>query len=196
MFKIILQTWAGLFYLFNKIFFSRAERSKDEKKERRNRIISWAVYLIGLPAWLWLFILERNWILFGVEFSGAPAMALGLYLAIKGIERKPPKWLNIIARLAIISGLGFSIYDFGGITTINQFLELGVSIGFILGTYLLARQRIKGYYWFMLMNTCCAALMFIQDYPVLAIQQIVSLLFVIDAFRAKKRKSKKRESNP
>jgi hypothetical protein len=189
LFKTILQIWAGLFYLFNKIFFSLAERSKSEKRERRNRIISWAVYLTGLPAWLLIFILQKNWILLGVEFSGAPAMALGLYLAIKGIERKPPRWFNIIARLAIISGLGFSIYDFGGITTVNQFLELGVSIGFILGTYLLARQRIKGYYWFMLMNTCCAALMFIQDYPMLAIQQIVSLLFVIDAFRAKKRKS-------
>lgn len=189
MFKIILQTWAGLFYLFNKIFFSRAERSKDEKKERKNRIISWTVYLIGLPAWLLIFILQKNWILLGVESSGAPAMTLGLYLAIKGIERKPPRWLNIIAKLAIISGLGFSIYDFGGITTVNQFLELGISVGFILGTYLLARQRIKGYYWFMLMNTCCAALMYIQGYPVLAVQQIISLLFVIDAFRAKKRKS-------
>jgi len=189
LFKIILQTWAGLFYLFNKIFFSRAERSKDEKKERRNRIISWAVYLTGLPAWLCLFVLERNWILFGVEFSGAPAMALGLYLSVKGIEKKPPRWLDIFARLAIISGLGFSIYDFGGITTINQFLELGVSVGFILGTYQLARQRIKGYYWFMLMNSCCAALMFVQGYPVLVIQQIISLLFVIDALRAKKRKS-------
>jgi len=189
LFKTILQTWAGLFYLFNKIFFSRAERSKDEKKERRNRIISWTVYLIGLPAWLWLFVLEKNWILLGVESSGAPAMALGLYLAVKGIEKKPPRWLDIFARLAIIAGLGFSIYDFGGITTLNQFLELGVSIGFILGTYLLARQRIKGYYWFMLMNGSCAALMYIQDYPVLVIQQIISLLFVIDAFRAKKRKS-------
>ena len=189
MFKTILQIWAGLFYLFNKIFFSLAERSRDEKKERRNRIISWAVYLTGLPAWLCLFVLERNWILFGVESSGAPAMALGLYLAAKGIEKKPPRWLDIFARLAIISGVGFSIYDFCGITTINQFLELGVSIGFILGTYLLARQRIKGYYWFMLMNGCCAVLMFVQGYHVLVIQQIISLLFVIDAFLAKKRKS-------
>jgi len=188
LFKTILQIWAGVFYLFNKIFFSFTERSKKKGDERKKRIISWSVYLIGLPAWLVIFALEKNWILLGVESSGAPAMALGLYLAIKGIERKPPKWLDVLAKLAIIAGLGFSIYDFGGITTLNQFLELGISVGFIMGTYLLARQRIKGYCWFMLMNACCAALMFVQHYPLLVVQQIISFLFVLDAFLAKKKK--------
>jgi len=74
-----------------------------------------------------------------------------------------------------------SLYDFGGVTSITQWLELGVSVGFLTGTYLLAHQNPRGFFGFMVMNSSNAVLMTIQDKPLLAIQQIASLLFVVDA---------------
>ena len=185
----MLQIWGGLFYLFNKIFFSFAERSKSEEKRRTWRIASWSVYLIGLPAWFIIFIFERNWIAAALEAGGIPAMFLGLILALRGIEKKPTKWLDYAARITITTGIIYSLYDFKGITTLNQVLEIGIIIGFLMGTYLLAKQKANGYIWFMFMNISCAALMAVEHYPFLVLQQIISLGFVIDAFIACKRRS-------
>ncbi len=188
MLNLLLQVWGGLFYLLNKVFFSRAERSVTEARKRQWRIWSWVVFLVGLPAWATIFVLERNWIAAALEFGGVPSMFMGLVIAIKG-KGKGPKWLERIALIAIVIGLTYSLYDFGGLTTINQFLELGIVAGFLIGTYLLARQEPTGYLWFIFMNLSCAALMGIQNYPWLMLQQIVSLGFVIDAYRMQKKRT-------
>lgn len=180
MFGILLQIWGGLFYLLNKICFSRAERSAAGTR-RRWRIAAWGVFLVGLPAWLVIFILERNWIAAALELGTAPAMALGLIIAING-KGKEPKWLDSVALGAIVLGLGFSLYDFRGITTWNQVLELGIVTGVLLGTYSLAKQRASGYLWFLGMNMSCATLMAIQGYWLLFCQQVVSFAFVADAY--------------
>ncbi len=185
---MFLQIWAGLFYLLNKIFFSRAERS-DEKKKRFWRMSSWTVYLIGLPAWVIIFISERNWIAASVESGGATAMVLGLVIAWRGIE-KTPKWLDYVARIAAVLGIAYSIYDFGGITDYTQWLELGLVAGFLMGTYLLAKERPSGYIWFMLMNASNAELMRVQDLTLLVIQQVISLGFVLDAYLMQRKKNR------
>ena len=77
MLEILLQIWGGAFYLLNKIFFSRAERDNAISRRRLWRIRSWVVYLVGLPAWVIVFISEHNWIAAGVESGGAPAMIMG-----------------------------------------------------------------------------------------------------------------------
>jgi len=80
-------------------------------------------------------------------------------------------------------------YDFGGITTISQVLEMGVMAGFLLGSYLLAKRNPIGWLWFMLMNGSMATLMAIQTKPILVVQQVVSLCFVIYGYlRARKNK--------
>ena len=150
--------------------------------------MSWIVYLIGVPAWLIIFILERNWMIAAVEVGGIPTMILGLIIALRGIK-KEPRWLDHTAQMAAILGVTYSLYDFGGITTLNQVLELGVIVGFLVGTYLLAKQRPSGYLWFLFMNTSNATLMFIQDYPWLTLQQVISFGFVADAFLVQKRRS-------
>jgi len=185
---MLLQIWAGMFYLLNKIFFSRAERSQDAKK-RRWKIWSWVVYLIGLPAWLVVFSQKPNWIAFGVEAGGAPAMVLGLVIALRGKD-KEPKWLKIFALIGALVGLWYSVKVFHGVTTINQVLEFGIAIGFLAGTYLLAKENSKGYLWFLLMNASNAALMGIQGYPWLALQQIISYTFVLDAYVIEKKNRK------
>lgn len=181
MFHALLQVWGGMFYLLNKIFFSRAERTAGGKRKQW-QVRSWRVYLTGLPAWATLFFFERNWIAMMLELGGAPSMILGLVNAYRGKSREP-KWLNYVAITAIVIGLGYSIYDFGGINTINQGLELSLTAGFLLGTYLLAKEHATGYLCFMVMNISCAALMYVQGFYWLTFQQAVSLGFVVDAYR-------------
>ncbi|MAF81114.1 hypothetical protein CL628_03835 [bacterium] len=181
MLHISLQVWAGVFYLLNKIFLSRKERTEGVVK-RRWHIAAWIAYPIGLPAWVIIFISERNWIAAAVESGGAPAMLMGLIIAIRG-KGKEPRWLDFVALVAIVGGFGFSLWDFGGLTVLNQWLETGIVVGFLVGTYLLAKEIPSGYLWFMFMNVLTATLMFREQYYWLAGQQIVSLGFVIDAYR-------------
>ncbi|MBW2634999.1 MAG: hypothetical protein JRE14_12910 [Deltaproteobacteria bacterium] len=180
MFDLPLQIWGGIFYLLNKICFSRAERSENKKTRRIWRIRSWVVYLVGLPAWIIVFVSENNWIVAGVESGGAPAMIIGLIIAQSG-HGKEPIWLDYIAKIAMISGFVLSIFEFGGITTINQTLELGIAAGFLMGTYMMAKDKIYGYFWLMLGNVSCSALMGIEGFFFLLAQQLISLIFVTDA---------------
>ena len=198
-----LQLWGGVFYLLNKIFLSLAERAGEKEPEKRTRwrIKAWTVYLVGLPAWVIIFVQERNWIAAALESSGAPSMLLGLTTDFKKLndlkEGKISKeetaeglgWLDLLSVVAIILGLGYSLYDFGGLNTINQGLELAVATGFLFGTYLIAKDKISGYYWFMLMNLSNAVLMYVQSYPWLVLQQIISLCFVADALRSRRKSS-------
>jgi hypothetical protein len=169
-----------MFYLPLQICFSRAERSENKKNRQQWRIKAWIVYLVGLPAWIIVFFSEHNWIAAGVETGGAPAMIMGLIIAQSG-HGKEPRWLDCIAKITMISGLLFSIYEFGGINTINQILEMGIAAGFLMGTYLLAKDNVYGYFWLMLGNFSCSALMGIQGFFFLMVQQLISLAFVSDA---------------
>lgn len=197
MFHILLQVWGGLFYLLNKLFFSIAERSNHIKFQQKSRVYAWAAYMTGLPAWVFVFISEHNWIAAAIESSGVPAMIMGLYYALKeSREQSYNAWLDYISRFMIILGLGLSIYDFGGLTTFNQLLELGIALGFIFGTYFLAKFKARGYFWFMFGNIAAAALMMRQGYYVLMTQQLLSFGIVLDAYFVRKKKfsAKKAES--
>ncbi len=186
MIDIMLQIWGGFFYLLNKIFFSRAERSKSEQLKKNWRIRSWLVYMAGLPAWVIVFVSEYNWIAAAVESGGAPAMLIGLIIARRG-HGKEPKWLANIARFSVVFGLALSLYQHGGVKTVTQLLELGIAAGFLMGTYMMAKDKIQGYFWLMLGNVSCASLMGIEGYLILMVQQMVSLIFVTDAYLARRK---------
>ena len=182
---LILQWLGGGFYLLNKIFFSFSERAKkhgEQKLGQKWQIAAWAVYLAGLVPWVILFVGWRNWIAAFLELSGAPAMCLGFVTAIRGEVRKSPRWLDWFSRFCIIFGLACSLYDFGGLNTLNQWLEIGLVVGYLIGTYLLAKEHASGYLWFVLMHISCGALMWIQESPWLVLQQVVSLGFIIAAY--------------
>lgn len=181
-----LQAVAGGFYLLQKIFLSRAERAKLKHKTERVRTLklwAWTVYPIGLFAWLIIFWHERNWIVGAVEFSGLPSMLLGFYIAFKQLDKKAPEWLFLFALLCAAIGLYISFWDFGGINTLNQYLEIGIAAGYLIGTLFLAIDKPVGYIFYVVMNISCAWLMWRQGYPVLFIQQLTSLIFVLDAYR-------------
>ena len=55
-------------------------------------------------------------------------------------------------------------------------------LGFLLGSYYLAKNRANGWLFFMLMNLSMASLMFMQEKPILMAQQILSFCFVLYEF--------------
>jgi hypothetical protein len=189
--NLLLQWLGGGFYLLNKVFLSLSERARTRglpETARRWRIASWAIYLFGLPPWVIIFLGQRNWIAASVEASGAPAMLLGLVLAVRGTDKSPPRWLDWTALACVPLGFSYSLYDFGGLNTLRQWLEIGLVAGFLVGTYQLAKFRLNGYLWYVLMHVCCGWLMGIQGYPWLLLQQVVSLVFIVYAYRMKKRR--------
>lgn len=182
---IMLQAWGGGLYLLNKIFFALAE-GKDESSKRKLRIFGWIVYILGVPAWVIILIGKHDWIAASIEAGGLPAMFFGLLNAYQ-LSDSPSSSLERFASLftyaSLIFGVGYSLHYYGGITSGSQVLEIGVMIGFLIGSYLLARKSSSGWLFFMLMNGSMASLMLLQHKPILFIQQLVSLCFVIYGFR-------------
>jgi hypothetical protein len=179
---LFLQAWGGGFYLLAKILLSHAE---GLRYDRNWRMAGWAMYILGLPAWVVLLAGRQNWIAAANEAGGAPALALGLILAWKGRGKAHPvaEWgVRIFTYLMIVFGAGYSIYSFGGITAFSQMLEIGVTIGFLLGSFLLAGRKAAGWLFYALMTLSMGSLMFIQGKAILVVQQGVSLLFVALGF--------------
>lgn len=190
---LLLQCLGGGCYLLNKVCMSFSERQLqrgDTSSYRRYRIAAWCVYLIGLPPWVILFVQEKNWIAASVEACGLPAMVMGLWISLRHDEEaQVPPWIDRMALISIPVGIGYSLYDCGGFGQITQWLEILLVSGFLIGTYLLAKRRSAGYLWYVLMHVACGSLMYIQGYAWLGLQQLVSLLFILDAFLiSKKRK--------
>ena len=183
---IILQAWGGCFYLLNKILFALAEGKRQETK-RRLKIAGWSIYLLGVPAWVIILIGKHDWIAASIEAGGVPSMLFGLSTVYQNAD-SPNRVFDITASLFtygfLLVGVGYSAYDYGGITSVSQLLEIGVMIGFLIGSYLLAKSNLYGWIFFMLMNASMAALMFIQHKPLLSFQQIFSLCFVLYGFAA------------
>ena len=128
----------GLFYLTNKICFALAE-GKEKNRRRQLKLVGWIIYILGVPAWVIILIIKHDWIAASIEAGGVPAMLFGLYNVYKNSE-KPNRSFDIITSLItyvfILFGTCYSLYDYGGITSVTQFLEIGVMIGFLLGSYL------------------------------------------------------------
>ena len=181
--QILLQIIGGSFYLLNKILLSRAERSRTKHDKKYWETRSWLAYLLGLPAWVIIFIIEKNYIAAFLELGGAPSMILGLWRSGRiNKRRKNPVSLNVIAILCIMLGIALSVHDVGSISTLTQYLEITLVVGYLVGTYLLAMNNPIGYIFFMIMNLACGYLMYTQGYFFLAAQQAISLYFVCDAF--------------
>lgn len=181
---LFLQTWGGAFYLLNKILFSLAE-GKNRKTKRHLKIAGWGVYLAGVPAWVIILISKHDWIAASIEAGGVPSILFGLYTVYQD-EYSPNKTFDAVASIFtyffIFFGVGYSVYDYGGVTSLSQVLEIGVMVGFLMGSYLLAKSNAIGWLLFMLMNGSMATLMRIQEKPLLSAQQVISFCFVVYGF--------------
>jgi hypothetical protein len=57
-----------------------------------------------------------------------------------------------------------------------------------MGTYMMAKDKAQGYFWLMLGNVGCASLMGIEGFFIMMIEQLVSFIFVADAFLVRRKK--------
>lgn len=186
----LLAVWEGaVFYFFQKMFFWMAERAPSEKWRHIWKTIGWGVYPVGMPGWLYVFWHNDNWIAGSVEAAGIFGMFLGLRNELKGVESEPP-WLNWVVRGSMVFGLCMSFENFGGFNTWNQLFEILLNVGFFFGVYYLGKKKPSGYLWFLLMLGSNAALQGIQGTYVLMWQQILSIAFIADAYRIRRRKEK------
>ncbi|MGS2723346.1 hypothetical protein ACVBEJ_06340 [Porticoccus sp. GXU_MW_L64] len=181
---LVLQIWGGGFYLLNKILFGFSESQQGVFKKKL-KITAWAAYIMGVPAWVIILAGHQNWIAASIEAGGVPAMLLGLYNTCHD-HKKPHKFFNQLVSVLTYGSLAFGLlYSFslhGGITSISQILEIGVMLGFLLGSYYMAKNHSSGWLYFMLMNLSMACLMFLQEKPILMAQQLLSFCFVFYGF--------------
>ncbi len=193
---LILQAWGGSFYLINKIFFALAE-GKKEKTKRWLKLSGWIIYILGVPAWVIILINKHDWIAAAIEAGGLPAMLFGLVYVYQNTAypNKTFDWIALLSTYGfLLFGVCYSIYDYGGLSSVSQLLEIGVMVGFLSGSYLLAKNNSYGWLFFVLMNASMGSLMALQRKPILAAQQLVSLYFVLYGFTVASktnRKSKK-----
>ena len=176
---LILQIWGGLGYLLAKILLAIAEGSSDGRKWR---IAGWFSYLIGIPAWVILLASKDSWIVAATDLGSIPSMILGIVSAWKKdvqVNKKFDLFVKSFTFLMIITGVSYSLYLFHGITAFSQVLEILITFGFLLGSYLLAKKNPSGWLLFALMCICMGALMFLQGKFLLIFQQGVSLIVVI-----------------
>jgi len=190
---VVVGTIGGGLYLLNKVFLYLTERTREQGEEvlsRKWRIAAWWAYIIGLPFIVALLAYKRDYIAAWIELGGAPAMIIGLVLAYREKSEKLPQWLNVLAIASIVVGCVWSFYELGVMQKFSQWLEIGLVMGFLVGTYDLARHKASGYLWFLLMHTSCGILMAVQEVWIMVLQQAVSLYFVREAYRSQIRKEK------
>ena len=181
-FDLFLQIWGGIGYLLAKILLASAE---GRDNNRKLRIIGWFSYLLGIPAWVILLAGKNNWVVASIDLGSVPSMILGIITAWKQniqVNKAFDIFVKVFTFFMIMLGTVYSIYFFHGITTFPQVLEIIITFGFLLGTYLLAKNNPAGWLLFALMCTCMGILMLIQDKILLVFQQGISLIVVITGY--------------
>ena len=187
--EVFLQIWGGGFYLINKICFAFSE-GEDTETGNRIRVFGWLAYILGVPAWVIILIGSQNLIAASIEAGGLPAMFLGLYISWHRGEKPNDgiyKLVTFLTYIALAVGVINSLYLHGGLTSLSQFLEIGVMFGFLLSGYYIAKQNPVGWLYFMLGNVSMAALTYIEGALILMVQQLVSLIFVIYGYKKSSR---------
>jgi hypothetical protein len=188
---LILQIWGGTCYLLAKILLAIAEGLSNGTK---CRIIGWFTYLIGIPAWVIILINNNNWVVASNDVGCIPSMILGIITAWKQnikVNKIFDKFVRYFTFSMILFGIIYSIYYFHGITTFTQILEIFVIIGFLSGSYLLAKNNQKGWLFFALMCISMIILLFIQNKILLAFLQGISIFVVIYGYIKAIQKTKK-----
>jgi len=185
---LFLQIWGGTGYLLAKILLAIAE---GKENGGRWRIVGWFSYLLGIPAWVILLAGKNDWIIAANDVGSIPSMILGIIIAWrqnKQANKIYETFVKYFTGFMIVMGITYSIYHFHGITTISQVLEILVIIGFLGGSYLLAKNNLNGWLLFSLMCICVVILMLMQDRILLAILQAVSLITTLIGYMRGKKK--------
>ncbi|MDR0718976.1 MAG: multidrug transporter [Treponema sp.] len=180
--EVFLQFWGGAGYFLAKVLLVRAE---FVNKDKNLRLIGWFLYLFALPAWVILLISKQSWIAASIETAGVPAIILGIVMTWKQTNNpnKIIDWsIRIFTCLMILFGVSYSIYTFNGIRTFSQILEIIIIFGYLVSNYLLAKRNPFAWLMFMVGLISMSVLMYIQNKPILTIQQLISLIPAIIGF--------------
>ena len=176
---VFFQIWGGTGYFLAKAFLVRAEFVDDGRKAR---LAGWVAYLLGLPAWVFLFAGKQDWIAAAMEIAGVPAMILGVVMTWQ-YKNNPHKIIDfgikLFTGLMIIIGVSYSVHVFNGIKTFSQILEIVSIIGYLAGTNLLAKRNPFAWLLYMIAHSSMSLLMYIQGKPILCVQQIIAVILVI-----------------
>lgn len=179
----VLQIWGVLIALLGKLLLSLAE-GRGTDMESKLRFSGWLSYLISQPAWIIIYLSNRNYIATGIEIGIIPSMIIGLVTANK--DSNMPGILSSIYKIFLYSvpflGVLYSFYDFGGFHSLTQWLEAGVLVSYFVGIHFLANKNPKGWLWFMINNSCLIALMAIQGIYIIMAHQIFSFFLNILGF--------------
>jgi hypothetical protein len=192
--ETFLQIWGGAGYFLAKVLLVRAEFIE---KNRNLRLAGWIVYLLGLPAWVILLAGRQDWIAAAIETAGVPAISLGIVMTWKqsNAPNKIIDWsIRIFTFIMIALGVSFSIHTFNGIRTFSQFLEIMIIFGYLVSNYLLAKRNPFAWLMFMVGLISMSILMYIQDKPILCIQQLISLIPAVIGFIKNMKQAKLRKS--
>lgn len=186
--ELELAVVGGGLYLTNKALLNVMERRRRLTSAEPFwfwRRWAWSIYLMGLPPIVAVFLTKDNWVFAAIEVGGVPAMLCGLVTAMK--RRDPPRWLHWIANCGLLIGICLSLGNLGLSRPVTQGLETLGGIGFLVGTIMLAKDKEKGYWWFLLMGVATGTLFYVQGDYVLAAMQAVSICVVLDSQRVKRR---------
>ena len=191
--ETFLQYWGGVGYFLAKVLLVRAEFIE---KNRSLRLAGWFIYLLGLPAWVILLASRQNWIAAAIETAGVPAILLGIAMTWKQ-KINPNKvidWsIKVFTCLMIVIGVSFSVYTFNGIRTFSQILEIIIIFGYLVSNYLLAKRNPFAWLMFTVGLISMSLLMYIQNKPILCIQQLISLVPAIIGFIKNMKQEKLKE---
>jgi hypothetical protein len=180
--EIFLQCWGGAGYFLAKVLLVRAEFVENN---RSLRLLGWFVYLLGVPAWVILLAGRQDWIAAAIETAGVPAIFLGIVMTWKqsNTPNKIIDWgIRIFTCFMIVIGVSYSVYTFNGIRTLSQILEIIIIFGYLVSNYLLANRNPFAWRMFMTGLISMSILMYIQDKPILCIQQLISLIPAVIGF--------------
>ena len=157
--------------------------------ETKLKTWAWASLLIGIPFWLILFKIQNNSIALALEASAIPSIVIGLIFSVKGLDKKEPFWIKYVVICSIVYGLHQSISYYNGINNEIQITEIIMAFTFLIGNYYLTKGQNICYLYYILMHISCIYLMYLNEYHGLMVQQLISIIFVVDAYIISKSKA-------
>lgn len=175
---VALQLFAGLGYLFGTTLIAK------------NNILGWPIKIVGGVAWV-IFLIENNNTLFGVvTMITVTTMIYGWHKWHQEIfDQITPidKFFTALTGVTILAVIVMLIAS--GNYTAGTGLETIIVIAEILGTVLLARKRVVGWYLYILMSLCVVLLItFVNTHsaPILGLLELMLLGVYIKGIKTMK----------
>ncbi len=179
------QAEGGVFYLLNKMFWLFEEISKAQGAERKAdvwKIWGWKMYIIGTPGVIAFLLIKHHWIFAAFEAGGIPMMLYGIFVSKPGKVYAGSRLDYIVLALFTAAGIFYSLWEFGGVTTIPQVLEGVIVFAFFASLFLKLHKKPSAYLWLAAMHLSAGYLLFLDGFLLIVLQQVVSFAVVAASY--------------